>query len=32
MAYKERIDADREDVLARLTAEAQAQDMGYSRR
>ena len=32
MAYKERIDAAREDVLAKLTAEAQENDMGYSRR
>jgi len=31
MAYKERIDAAREDVLAQLTAEAQENDMGYSR-
>lgn len=31
MAYKERIDAEREDVLAQLTAEAQESDMGYSR-
>jgi len=31
MAYKERIDAEREDVLAQLTADAQENDMGYSR-
>lgn len=31
MAYKERIDAARADVLAQLTAEAQENDMGYSR-
>ena len=31
MAYKKRIDAAREDVLAQLTAEAQEDDMGYSR-
>jgi excisionase family DNA binding protein len=31
MAYKERIDAARENVLAQLTAEAQEDDMGYSR-
>jgi excisionase family DNA binding protein len=31
MAYKERIDAEREAVLAQLTADAQKQDMGYSR-
>ena len=31
MAYKERIDAAREDVLAQLTGEAQENDMGYSR-
>jgi excisionase family DNA binding protein len=31
MAYKERIDAAREDVLAQLTADAQENDMGYSR-
>ena len=31
MAYKKRIDAAREDVLAKLTAEAQEDDMGYSR-
>jgi excisionase family DNA binding protein len=31
MAYKERIDAAREKVLAQLTAEAQEDDMGYSR-
>lgn len=29
MAYKERIDAARENVLAQLTAEAQEHDMGY---
>jgi excisionase family DNA binding protein len=32
VAYKQRIDAERENVLARLTAEAQEQEMGYSRR
>jgi excisionase family DNA binding protein len=32
MAYKERIDAAREDVLAQLAADAQENDMGYSRR
>jgi excisionase family DNA binding protein len=32
MAYKERIDAEREDVLAQLTAEAQESDLGYSSR
>jgi excisionase family DNA binding protein len=31
MAYKERIDAAREDVLAQLTVEAQENDMGYPR-
>jgi len=31
MAYKERIDAAREDVLAQLTADAQENDMAYSR-
>lgn len=31
MSYKERIDAAREDVLAQLTADAQENDMGYSR-
>lgn len=31
MAYKERIDAARENVLAQLTADAQEDDMGYSR-
>ena len=31
MAYKKRIDAAREDVLAQLTAEAPEDDMGYSR-
>ena len=31
MAYKGRIDAEREKVLAQLTAEAQENDMGYSR-
>jgi len=31
MAYKKRIDAAREDVLAQLTAQAQEDDMGYSR-
>jgi len=32
MAYKARIDAEREDVLAQLTADAQENDMGYARR
>ena len=32
MAYKARIDAEREDVLAQLTAEAQESDLGYSSR
>ena len=32
MAYKERIDAEREDVLAQLTAEAQENGLGYSSR
>lgn len=32
MAYKQRIDAEREDVLAQLTAEAQAHGMGYAPR
>lgn len=32
MAYKQRIDAEREDVLAQLTADAQENDMGYARR
>src|SRR5262252_6326756 len=31
MAYKARIDAAREGVLGQLTAEAQEDDMGYSR-
>lgn len=31
VAYKDRIDAEREDVLAELTAHAQENDMGYSR-
>jgi excisionase family DNA binding protein len=31
MSYKERIDRDREAVLDQLTAEAQANDMGYTR-
>jgi excisionase family DNA binding protein len=31
MACKLRIDAERENVLARLTADAQDKDMGYSR-
>src|SRR5262249_46916470 len=31
MAYKQRIDAEREDLLAQLTAEAQENDMGYAR-
>jgi len=31
MAYKARIDAAREGVLGQLTAEAQENDMGYSR-
>ena len=31
MTYKKRIDAEREEALARLTAEAQENDMGYSR-
>lgn len=31
MAYKRRIDAEREKVLAQLTVEAQENDMGYSR-
>jgi excisionase family DNA binding protein len=31
MAYKERVDAAREEVLAQLTADAQENDMGYSR-
>ena len=32
MAYKQKVDHDREVVLDRLVAEAQAQDMGYNRR
>jgi len=32
MAYKERIDAEREAVLAQLTAEAQGNEMGYRSR
>jgi excisionase family DNA binding protein len=32
IAYKQRIDAERENVLAQLTAEAQENEMGYSRR
>ena len=31
MAYKNRIDREREAVLAQLTAEAQEKDMGYGR-
>jgi len=31
MAYKQAIDAERENVLAQLTADAQENDMGYSR-
>ncbi len=31
MDYKQRIDAEREDVLAQLTADAQENDMGYAR-
>lgn len=31
MAYKQRIDEEREAVLAQLTAEAQDKDMGYGR-
>jgi excisionase family DNA binding protein len=31
MIYKNRIDQEREDVLDRLAAEAQANDMGYAR-
>ena len=31
MAFKQRIDAEREDVLAQLTADAQRNDMGYTR-
>jgi excisionase family DNA binding protein len=30
MAYKQRIDAEREDALALLTADAQENDMGYA--
>jgi excisionase family DNA binding protein len=32
IAYKQRIDTERENVLAQLTAEAQENEMGYSRR
>jgi excisionase family DNA binding protein len=32
IAYKQRIDTERENVLAQLTAEAQENGMGYSRR
>ena len=32
MAYKDAIDRKREQVLGRLTREAQAQDMGYGPR
>lgn len=32
VAYKQRIDAERENVLAQLTAEAQENEMGYARR
>jgi excisionase family DNA binding protein len=32
IAYKKRIDAEREDVLVQLTAEAQESELGYSRR
>jgi len=32
MAYKQRIDEERESVLAQLTAEAQEKDTGYGRR
>ena len=32
MAYKDAIDREREQVLNRLTQEAQAQDMGYGPR
>lgn len=31
VAYKQRIDAERESVLAQLTAEAQENEMGYAR-
>jgi len=31
MIYKNRIDQEREDVLDRLAAEAQVNDMGYAR-
>jgi excisionase family DNA binding protein len=32
VAYKQRIDAERENVLAQLTVEAQENEMGYARR